>query len=151
MVPLLSCRGEPGDRGHRQSLRPLLIFRSLVLFTVSVESRFWASHCLTLPDGSTEPRHCHNWTVTADVDAEKLNRMGLVMDFGQLKTMIDEITADLENTSLEELAYFEKNNPSAENVARYIYERLESRLTKDLLLNCVRVVEEPGCSVKFGR
>lgn len=119
------------------------------MFTVSVESRFWASHCLTLPDGSRERAHSHNWTVSADIDAEKLNRMGLVMDFGQLRAMIDKITGALENTPLEKIPYFENNNSSAENVARYIYEKLEAKLPDDLALKCVRVVEEPGCAAKF--
>ncbi|MHC4240480.1 MAG: 6-pyruvoyl trahydropterin synthase family protein, partial [Planctomycetota bacterium] len=51
------------------------------MFTVSVETRFWASHSLVLPDGSKEQRHQHNWMVAAEVSSTKLDDRGLVMDF----------------------------------------------------------------------
>ncbi|MHC4657703.1 MAG: 6-pyruvoyl trahydropterin synthase family protein [Planctomycetota bacterium] len=120
------------------------------MFTVSVETHFWASHRLTLPDGSKEPLHHHNWFVTADVSGSELDSMGLVMDFRRLKAIVDNIVADFGNSPLEKLDYFQRNNPSAENVAKYIYEKLEPELPKDLKLSHIRVVEQPGCSVKFG-
>ena len=45
------------------------------MFTISVETHFWASHQLHLPDGSKEPSHYHNWLVTVQVAAEKLNEI----------------------------------------------------------------------------
>jgi len=124
---------------------------SLVLFSVSVEKHFWASHQLTLPDGSKEPLHQHNWVVTVDVNSSELNSMGLIMDFRRLKTMVDNIVTDFDNIQLEKLDYFQQNNSSAEAVARYIYEKLEPRLSGDLKLNYIRVAEQPGCSAKFSK
>ena len=120
------------------------------MFTVSVETHFWASHQLTLPDGSKEPPHHHNWAVTANVSSEKLNSMGLAMDFRRLKATVDNIVAEFDNIPLDRIDYFQRNNSSAENVAKYIYEKLQSKLPADTKLQDVRVVEEPGCSVKFG-
>ena len=120
------------------------------MFTVSVETHFWASHQLVLPDGSKEPVHRHNWSVTADVCSDKLNSMAVVMDFQKLKAMVDDIVAQFDNMALEELSYFQQNNPSAENVARYIYEKLRSKMPQGVKLKSIRVVEEPGCSAKFG-
>jgi 6-pyruvoyltetrahydropterin/6-carboxytetrahydropterin synthase len=121
------------------------------LFTVSVETHFWASHRLTLPDGSKEPLHHHNWAVTAEVDSDKLNKMGLVMDFHQLKVMVDDIIAGFDNATLDSIDYFQQNNSSAETIAEYIYEKLRTKLPKSLRLNHIRVVEEPGCSAKFSK
>jgi len=122
------------------------------MFTVSVETHFWASHQLTLPDGSKEALHCHNWAVTADVSTgDELNSRGLVMDFRRLKAMVDKTIADFDNIQLEQLDYFQQNNSSAENVAKYIYEKLKPKLPNGLKLNHIRVVEEPGCSAKFGK
>jgi len=121
------------------------------LFTVSVEMHFWASHQLTLPDGSKEPVHQHNWSVAAEVSRSKLNHMGLVMDFRQLKAMIYNIVNELDNMSLDKNDYFQKNSSSAESVARYVYEKLELRLPKGVKLNHIRVIEEPGCVAKFGK
>jgi len=121
------------------------------LFTVSVETHFWASHRLALPDGSKEPPHHHNWAVTADVSSDKLNSMGLVTDFCRLKATVDNIIAEFDNIPLDKIDYFQRNNSSAENVAKYIYEKLEPKLPMGTRLEGIRVIEETGYSAKFGK
>jgi len=119
------------------------------MFTISVKRHFWASHQLTLPDGSKEPIHHHDWVVTASLSSEKLNNMGVVMNFQTLQAMIDKTVAGFNNTALESIGYFQQNNPSAENVAKYIYEKLRIELPEGVKLRNIRVAEEPGCSAKF--
>ena len=119
------------------------------MFTISVETHFWASHQLALPNGSKEPMHWHNWSVSADVSSDKLNGIGLVMDFRRLKTMVYNIVAEFDNTALDKIDYFRQNSASAENIARYIYEKLETTLPKAVKLGHIRVTEGPGCSAKF--
>lgn len=122
------------------------------MFTVSVETHFWASHKLAVSDAAKEPAHHHNWSVTAEVSSNRLNDIGLVMDFNRLKLMLDEIVAGIscpDNLGLEKIDYFQQNNPSAENVAKFIYEKLEPKLPKGVKLQSIKVVEEPGCSAKF--
>ncbi len=119
------------------------------MFTVSIETHFWASHQLVLPDGSKEPVHHHDWLVTADVSSQKLNNMAVVINFHKLKAMVDDILTRLDNKALNEIGYFQQNNPSAENVARYIYEKLRTELPESAKLERIKVVEEPGYSAKF--
>ena len=119
------------------------------MFTISAERHFQASHQLIMPDGSKEPVHSHDWVVTANLNSEKLNNMGVVMDFRALQAMIDKTVAAFDNTALESISYFQQNNPSAENVAKYIYEKLRIELPDGVKLLNIRVVEEPGCSAKF--
>lgn len=119
------------------------------MYRISVETHFWASHQLTLPDGSKEPAHRHNWLVAADVSGNKLNSMGLLMDFDKLKALLDETIADFDNAELDKTDYFRQNNSSAENVAIYIYKKLLPKLPRGIKLQSIRVVEEPGCSAKF--
>ena len=119
------------------------------MFTISVETRFWASHQLILPDGSKEPLHYHNWLVTAQVQAEKLNEMDVVMDFHDLKKMVDNIASEFDNKALNDAPGFKQNNPSAENVAKYIYDRLKTALPLNVKLSNVKVVEQPGCWAQF--
>ncbi len=131
-------RDELGNGEHRD------------MFTISVETYFWASHQLLLPEGSKEPVHHHNWLVTADVGSDKLNSMAVVMDFQELKAMVDNIAANFNNKALDETGYFQQNYPSAENVAKYIYDKLRTQLPEGVRVRNVRVVEEQGCSAKFG-
>jgi len=119
------------------------------LFSISVETGFRASHQLTLPDGSKEPLHAHDWRVIAQVSCEKLNAMGVVMDFHNLRGLLDSALSQFKDTAMEEHACFARNNSSAENVAKYVYESLEGRLPVGVRLEKVNVVEEPGCSAKF--
>jgi len=121
------------------------------LFTVSVEMGFRASHQLTLPDGSKEATHRHNWSVTADVAGEKLDNMGVVMDFRRLRAALGGIIAELADLPLNDIGYFQSNNPSAENVAKYIYDKLAAKLPEGVELQGVKVGEEPGCWAKFSR
>lgn len=120
------------------------------MFTISVETHFLASHQLILSDGSKEPSHNHNWLVTATLSSNKLNNMGIVMNFHKLREMLDNLVAEFDNTAMERLKYFQQNNPTAENVAKYIYEKLEPKLPKGVKLQNIEVVEEPGCTAKFG-
>ena len=121
------------------------------MFTVSVETHFWASHQLTRADGSKEPLHSHNWAVTAEVSSSELDNMGLVMDFRRLAGMVDNIVAGFDNIQLDKIDYFRRNSSSAETVAKYIYEKLRAKMPKGFKLDHIRVVEEPGCSAKFGK
>jgi 6-pyruvoyl-tetrahydropterin synthase len=63
--------------------------------------------------------------------------------------MIDKVVAGFNNKALESIDYFQQNNPSAENVAKYIYEKLLIELPEGIKLQNVRVVEELGCSATF--
>ncbi len=121
------------------------------MFTISVETSFRASHQLTLPDGKKEPVHSHDWLVTAELASEKLNNMGVVMDFHQLRAMLIEVASELGDNALAKMDCFRRNNPSAENVAKYIYDKLEAGLPGGVKMRNVRVVEEPGCSATFCR
>ncbi len=121
------------------------------MFTVSVENHFRASHKLTLPGGSSEPVHEHDWLVTANVCNESLNDSGFVIDFRRLKAMLSDIVAKLDRMQLQKIIYFRRNNPSAENVAKYVYNQLEARLPKGLILKSIRVVEQPGYSAEYAK
>jgi 6-pyruvoyltetrahydropterin/6-carboxytetrahydropterin synthase len=121
------------------------------VYTISVETGFKASHQLTFPDGTQEPLHEHDWRVTAFVRGEQLNSMGLVMDFHILKGLLNEVIGEFVDTVLEEGPVFARNNSSAENVAKYVYEAVEGRLPAGVRLAKVKVVEEPGCAARFSK
>jgi 6-pyruvoyl-tetrahydropterin synthase len=119
------------------------------LYSVIIETSFRASHQLKLPSGSKEPLHEHEWKAAVRVTRKKLNKMGLVIDFQYLKGLVDSIVSDIDAQPLEKIQFFQKNNSSAENVAKYIYEKLEIMLPKSVQLNDITVTEENGCLAKF--
>lgn len=121
------------------------------MYTISVETSFEAPHQLRMPDGTVEPLHVHQWRVVVDISAAKLNSMALVMDFRKVQKILDEATEPLAGRNFDELDFFRENNPSAENVARYLFERIEPALPGQVSLDFVKVRENPLCWAKFGR
>jgi 6-pyruvoyltetrahydropterin/6-carboxytetrahydropterin synthase len=119
------------------------------VFTITVTTHFWASHRVTLPDGSAEPPHSHNWSVSADVSSVQLDDNGMVMDFCLLKKLLDETIAPLTNRPIEQTDYFRKNGQSAEIIAKYIFEKLQPQLPAGLTLVQIQLTEQPRCSVKY--
>ena len=123
----------------------------IALFTITVESTFSAEHQLTLAGGSGEAVHSHEWIVRAAVSAAKLDENGLVVDFSQLKEKVAKIVAPLDGTRLEDVPSFQGLNTSAENVAKYIFMKLEPALARNVKLKYVEICEEAGCWAKYCR
>jgi len=108
------------------------------LFTVTVETTFTARHQLTTAQGQKEPVHSHDWIVCSAVSADRLDEMGLVVDFDDLKAKIEEVTSLFNGARLEELSCFQGVNASAENVAKYIYDKIEPLLPSHVKLTIRR-------------
>lgn len=86
-------------------------------FEISTTRHFSAAHQLRLYDGALEPLHGHNWVVRVTAGGEKLDAIGVVMDFHELTRRVDEIVMPMHNRNLNDLSLFAETNPSAENVA----------------------------------
>lgn len=122
------------------------------MFEVSVEAEFCAAHALVVA-GEREPLHGHNWRVTATIAGGTLDSDGLLVDFHTVEGVLREITGGFHNRNLNDTPPFDRVNPTAEEVARHIAERLGSALGDALAphaaVSAVRVTEAPGCSVTY--
>lgn len=114
-----------------------------------VETEFFAEHQLVMPDGNKESLHGHRWKITAAVACETLDSAGLAFDFHQLKGIMDDIIRHLAGRRLEECEPFARANASAENVARYIYDRLVGQIMPPVQLCWVETTEAEGCKVRY--
>ena len=122
------------------------------MYEVVVEDEFSAAHFLKLYDGSWEKRHGHNWKVAVTVKSESLDSMGVVVDFEALKPSLKKVLAEFSERSFNEHSAFkgELLNPSTENIARLIHDRLlekfdpgKARVTK------VTVWETPDACASY--
>jgi 6-pyruvoyltetrahydropterin/6-carboxytetrahydropterin synthase len=116
-------------------------------FELTTTRHFSASHQLRLYDGSIEPLHGHNWTVKVTVAAEKLDSIGVVMDFHELERLTDLLVVPMHNRHFNELPAFKSVNPSAENVAVYVASNLG--LPSAVRLVRVEVWETEGNSAVY--
>ncbi|MCA1612983.1 MAG: 6-carboxytetrahydropterin synthase QueD [Acidobacteria bacterium] len=94
-------------------------------FEVMIERHFSSAHQLRGYKGKCENLHGHNYRVEIYARGRELNNIGLLVDFGELKDAADEIVRYLDHRNINELPPFDVElNPSAENLARYILERV---------------------------
>jgi len=120
------------------------------MYEISVERHFDAAHYLRGYKGKCEQMHGHRYRVVVRVEAEGLNDIGLAYDFTDLKRYLDDILSRFNHTCLNDVAPFDKVNPSAENIATTIYNELKARLAADpVTLTCVEAWESPHQGVAY--
>jgi 6-pyruvoyltetrahydropterin/6-carboxytetrahydropterin synthase len=102
------------------------------MFEVSVEQTFAAGHALRNYKGGCEDVHGHNFRVRVTVAGEQLDSTGLLLDFLELKSLIDGVVAYLDHKFINDLPPFDKINPSAENLAKYFYDRVSVGMKNDV-------------------
>ena len=98
------------------------------MFELKIITHFAAAHQLRDFNGPCENLHGHNWKIEVYVASDVLNRTGLVIDFSVIKEKTAAIMRELDHTFLNDLNPFKDRNPSSENIAQYIAERLSSEL-----------------------
>src|SRR5829696_3893155 len=115
------------------------------IFEVMIERNFSSAHQLRGYRGKCENLHGHNYKVEIYARGRELNEVGLLVDFVELKQAADEIVNFLDHKNINELPPFDGElNPSAENLARFILERVAGRLTDDRVeVYKVRCFETP--------
>jgi 6-pyruvoyltetrahydropterin/6-carboxytetrahydropterin synthase len=114
-------------------------------FEVMIERNFSSAHQLRGYKGKCENLHGHNYKIEIYARGRELDNIGLLVDFGELKTAADEVVQYLDHRNINELAPFDVEvNPSAENLARYILERVARRVGDDRVqVYKVRCFETP--------
>jgi 6-pyruvoyltetrahydropterin/6-carboxytetrahydropterin synthase len=114
-------------------------------FEVMIERNFSSAHQLRGYKGKCENLHGHNYKIEIYARGRELDNIGLLVDFGELKTAADEVVQYLDHRNINELAPFDEElNPSAENLARYILERVSARVGDDRVeVYKVRCFETP--------
>ena len=120
------------------------------MYDVTVKTGFSAAHQLRLYDGKYENLHGHNWTAQVTVEADELNPIGVGIDFVELKEMVERILSRLDYQNINEISPFDKENPSAENIARWLFLELKTQIdTQSTRVKRVEVCEMEGCGASY--
>jgi 6-pyruvoyltetrahydropterin/6-carboxytetrahydropterin synthase len=118
------------------------------MYEVRVKRHFDAAHALRGYRGKCETTHGHRYEVVVCIEADALDEMGLAYDFTELKQVLDSVIERLDHTYLNEVPPFDELNPSSENMARFIYEKLEGSIEGGRLRS-VEVWESPDAWVTY--
>ena len=97
------------------------------MYEVTIRKSFSAAHLLKEIGGKCEELHGHNFIVEVSVSAETLTAEGLLIDFRVVKRWTDEALDELDHKYLNEIPSFANINPSSENIARILFERISEK------------------------
>jgi 6-pyruvoyltetrahydropterin/6-carboxytetrahydropterin synthase len=98
------------------------------LYELFVTAGFSAAHHLCGYGEPCEQVHGHNWKVAVYVQCTQLDALGLGVDFKILRGHLREVLARLDHRDLNATPPFDKLNPSAENLAKWVFERMREKL-----------------------
>jgi 6-pyruvoyltetrahydropterin/6-carboxytetrahydropterin synthase len=96
---------------------------------VKIEKTFAAAHRLLGHKGKCDNLHGHNYRIEIYARGSELNEIGLLIDFSDLRKIADEFIGYVDHRNLNDLPPFDEElNPSAENIARFVFEYMNSRM-----------------------
>jgi len=99
------------------------------MFEIDVEESFAAGHALRGYVGKCENLHGHNYRVRLTVAGDGLDQLGLLCDFKDVKNHLNEVIGRLDHQYLNDIEPFKELNPSAENIARYVFRETNSSVS----------------------
>lgn len=119
------------------------------VYDLTVKGHFDAAHHLTGYPGECKDLHGHTWDIEVTVSGEKLDEVGILYDFKRLKEDLGTVLDEYDHVYLNEVAPFDRVNPTAENLARIICERLAATVPDHVRVTEVVVWESPVARLAF--
>lgn len=111
------------------------------MYRLRVYDYFSSAHFLNGYQGKCEALHGHNWKVEVEVEGERLDNLGMLIDFKTLREYLSGVLKKMDHCILNEIEEFKKTNPSAELIAKYIYKELILRFPSNIKISAVSVWE----------
>lgn len=101
------------------------------MHTIFKEFTFAAAHAIRGHTRGCQNLHGHNYRVRVHVAAERLDALGMVLDFADLKAIVQEVVGPFDHQVINEVPPFDRINTTAELISRYVFEEVERRLPGD--------------------
>ena len=99
------------------------------MYEVVIEKKFSSAHYLRNYHGHDEPLHGHNWRVEVRFAGPKLVwPEEYLVDFAEAHKVLNKIIARVDYKNINKVPPFDSRNPSAENIARWIYDEVVAAL-----------------------
>ena len=101
------------------------------MYTVKIITDFSAAHSLRDYPGVCSRVHGHNWKVEVEVSVNKLDKIGMGIDFRDLKKATNDLIEVLDHRNINDIKPFDTVNPTAENISAYFYRGLSKKLNDE--------------------
>jgi 6-pyruvoyltetrahydropterin/6-carboxytetrahydropterin synthase len=100
-------------------------------YQLKVVTEFASAHTLRDYPGACSRMHGHNWKVELEAVSSQLDDVGMGVDFKIMKNAANEVGDQLDHRYLNDLEPFKEINPTAENIAAYMYKEISARINSD--------------------
>jgi len=126
---------------------------------------FDAGHRLIGHSGKCRHIHGHRYAAEVFVSSDKLDQIGMVVDFGEVKRLVGSwidqnwdhnLLLNQDDPQLLHLTMTEERrpyvmscNPTAENMARELFDAAAKLLPAGSMLQCIRLWETPTCFAEY--
>jgi len=122
------------------------------MYEVEIILHFSAAHLLREYKGKCERLHGHNYRVQVIARAPSTAQSGMVIDFADLKKVTAAILEKLDHSFLNEIKPFDRIEPSAENIAAFLFAEIARSLEeRSAILYGVTVWESDSCRASYIR
>lgn len=108
-------------------------------FAIVKEYRFAAAHFIPDHPGKCRRLHGHNYRVRVELGADELDRLGMVLDFAEVKKLLDAAAGRFDHRLLNEMEPFDRINSTAEEIARHLHDVLAGHLSENGRVRVERV------------
>ncbi|MEE8573889.1 MAG: 6-carboxytetrahydropterin synthase QueD [Thermodesulfobacteriota bacterium] len=120
------------------------------MYEITIETGFSAAHNLREYEGACERLHGHNWKVAVHVSSDSLDSLGMVVDFRVLRKEAAKVMERFDHRYLNEVPPFDTINPSAENIAKYVFDELSGVLNDgNVRVSLIRVWESAHAAAAY--
>jgi len=119
-------------------------------YTLKIVTDFAAAHALRNYMGDCSRLHGHNWKVEVEVKASTLDKVGMGIDFKEIRKAAKSLVNGLDHHNLNDLKPFDKINPTAENIAAYFFRGLADTLNDDRIhVSAITIWETERACVRY--
>jgi len=123
---------------------------SYAMYELFIKTHFSAAHHLRNYQGKCANQHGHNWQVEVYCACSELDAVGMGIDFVVLKAEVNSLIDTLDHTDLNDIDYFKEHNPTSENLAKFLFDRLSAKLNDNRVrISKVTVFETETCGASY--
>jgi len=120
------------------------------MFVLKIVTDFASAHSLRDYPGDCSRLHGHNWQVEVMVSSQVLDESGIAIDFREIKRQAKVVVKRLDHQYLNEIKPFDVLNPTAENIAKYLFDEIAILVNdENVKVKEVLIWETPRSAVTY--
>ncbi len=120
------------------------------MHTIFKDFTFSAAHAIRGHTRGCQNLHGHNYRVRVHLQAGRLDELGMVLDFADLKEMMQEILGPFDHRVINDIPPFDQRNTTAELLSEYVFGEVARRLESQERVRVARVEiweNETACAI----